>query len=42
MYHVSVDPIPDIIKNKKAIPLNDFDHYLTELRERVRGYHDKK
>src|SRR5438477_12445656 len=23
--HVSVDPIPDMIKNKKAIPLNDFD-----------------
>jgi hypothetical protein len=41
MYHVSVDPIPDIIKNKKAISLNDFDNYLNELKERVRGHHDK-
>jgi hypothetical protein len=39
MYHVSMDPIPDMIKNKKAIPLNDFDHYLAELSERVRGQH---
>src|SRR5437016_3050386 len=27
MYHVTVDPIPDMIKNKKAIALNDFDEY---------------
>ena len=39
MYHVSVDPIPDMIKNKKAIPLNDFDQYVNELADRVRGYH---
>jgi hypothetical protein len=38
MYHVSVDPIPGMIKNKKAVPLNDFDHYLNELAHRVRGY----
>src|SRR5207237_2203718 len=25
LYHVSVDPIPAIIKSKKAIQLNDFD-----------------
>jgi hypothetical protein len=42
MYHVSVDPIPDMIKNKKAIALNDFDQYLTELRERVRGHYAKR
>src|SRR5438552_7438617 len=30
MYHVSVDPIPDMIKNKKAIQLNDFDQYVNE------------
>ncbi len=35
MYHVSVDPIPDMMKNKKALPLNDFDHYLNELADRV-------
>jgi hypothetical protein len=38
MYHVSVDPIPDMIKNKKAVSLNDFDHYLNELAHRVRGH----
>jgi hypothetical protein len=41
MYHVSVDPIPDMIKNKKAISLNDFDQYVQELAERVRGYHGR-
>ncbi len=40
MYHVTVDPIPDMIKNKKAIPLNDLDQYLNELAGRVRGSHD--
>lgn len=39
MYHVSVDPIPDMIKNKKAVNLNELDHYLTELAQRVRGHH---
>jgi hypothetical protein len=39
MYHVSVDPIPDMFKNKKAISLNDFDQYANELADRVRGYH---
>jgi hypothetical protein len=39
MYHVSVDPIPDMIKNKKAISLNDFDQYRDDVSERVRGYH---
>ena len=42
MYHVSVDSIPDMMKNKKAIPLNDFDQYANELAERVRGYHDQR
>lgn len=42
MYHVTVDPIPDMIKNKKAIPLNDFDQYANELAERVRGYHGRR
>lgn len=41
MYHVSVDPIPDMIKNKKALPLNDFDQYVLELGKRVREYHGK-
>jgi hypothetical protein len=42
MYHVTVDPIPDMIKNKKAIPLNDFDQYANDLAERVRGYHGRR
>jgi predicted nucleotide-binding protein len=37
MNHVSVDPIPDMIKNKKAINLNNIDHYLGELTIRIRG-----
>jgi predicted nucleotide-binding protein len=39
MCHVSVDPIPDMIKNKKAMSLNEIDSYLSELAHRVRGYH---
>jgi hypothetical protein len=39
MCHVSVDPIPDMMKSKKAIPLNDLDGYLSELATRVRGHH---
>lgn len=42
MCHVSVDPIPDMIRNKKAIPLNDFDHYVGELTQRVRGHHGEQ
>src|SRR6266478_2322383 len=42
MYHVAVDPIPDMIKNKKAISLNDFDQYANGLAERVRGYHGRR
>lgn len=39
--HVSVDPIPDMIKNKKAINLNQFDEYTAELRQRVQKHHAK-
>ena len=35
--HVSVDPIPDMLKNKKAISLNDLGDYLNELGKRVRS-----
>jgi TIR domain len=35
LYHVDVDPIPEMIKQKKAINLNDFDQYLAELRNRM-------
>ena len=33
--HVEVDPIPDMIKSKKAISINDFDDYLKDLSTRV-------
>lgn len=42
MCHVRVDPIPEMIKNKKAISLNEFDHYTYELGQRVRGFHGEK
>jgi hypothetical protein len=41
--HVDIDPIPEIIKSKKAIRINDFDNYLTEVCTRVhRGKNAKK
>lgn len=33
--HVQVDTIPDMIRSKKAITVNEFDDYLKELRRRV-------
>ena len=39
LVHVSVDIIPDMLKNKKALPLNEFDNYLVDLAKRVRGRH---
>jgi len=33
--HVKVDNIPNIIRSKKAVPINSFDEYLKELRQRV-------
>ena len=41
-YHVSVDPIPDMIKNKKAISLNDFDDYTSDLAKRVGDHYAKQ
>lgn len=40
MCHISVDPIPDMIKNKKGINLNQIEDYLDELSRRVRGRHE--
>jgi hypothetical protein len=33
--HVTTDSLPTMIKSKKAIPLNDFDHFLRELKART-------
>jgi hypothetical protein len=32
--HVTIDLVPEHIRSKKAIPLNDFDGYLRELSRR--------
>lgn len=36
-YHIEVDLIPAILKDKKSIHLNEFDAYLAEVRKRARG-----
>lgn len=36
--HAKVDAIPDMIKSKKVISINDFDDYLKELTARVKGH----
>jgi len=40
--HVDVDPIPEIIKSKKAIGLNDFDVYMRELSLRAKERRNAK
>ena len=35
LQHVEMDPIPEMIKSKKAIKINDLDAYLRELSLRV-------
>ena len=37
-YHIKVDPIPEMWKQKKTIELNDFDNYLTQLKKRIKKY----
>lgn len=37
LQHVQTDRIPSMIQDKKAIQLNDFDDYLSELAIRIRG-----
>ncbi|MHC4396667.1 MAG: toll/interleukin-1 receptor domain-containing protein [Planctomycetota bacterium] len=40
--HVGIDPIPEIIKSKKAISINDLDNYLSEISIRVNKVKDGK
>jgi len=35
LYHVTIDPIPQMLKSKKAYTLNDADRYIAEVRERA-------
>jgi hypothetical protein len=38
--HVDVDTVPDMIKAKKAIHMNDCEAFFAELKERVKKYHE--
>ncbi len=38
--HVDVDTVPDMIKAKKAIHINDCEAFFGELKERVKKYHE--
>jgi hypothetical protein len=37
LYHIQVDPIPAIMKSKRAFQLNDLDQYLDEVEKRMKG-----
>ena len=41
LYHVDVEAIPEPVRSRKAILLNDFDQYLKEMAERLRAKHDE-
>jgi len=36
-YNVGIDPIPAMLKAKKAIALNEFEAYVEEVGRRVKG-----
>ncbi len=36
LYHVGVDPIPEMIKDRKAIDLNQFDDYVAEVARTIK------
>lgn len=42
LYHVGIDQVPDVIKDKKAININDFDRYTREISARVKKAKDAK
>jgi hypothetical protein len=42
MCHVDVDSIPEIIKSKKAININECDAFFSAIRDRVREYNEKR
>lgn len=42
MCHVDVDPIPGIIKSKKAININGCSDFLAELKSRVKNHNGKE
>lgn len=36
-YHVEVSVVPEMLRSKKAVLLNDLDHYLAEVASRLEG-----
>jgi hypothetical protein len=40
--HVEADSIPDMIKSRKATPLNDCDELFAEIASRVRKHHGEE
>jgi len=42
MCHVDVDPIPGMIKSKKAVRINECPVFLSELKARVKNHNGKK
>jgi TIR domain-containing protein len=39
LYHVDVAPIPDMLKDRKAVQLNDLRNLLAEVQKQVKSYH---
>jgi hypothetical protein len=37
LQHVEIEPIPDMLKSKKVLNLNEFDNYLKELGQRIKA-----
>ena len=40
--HVDIDPIPGMLKSKKAIDINDCDELFAQIRRRVRTHNAKR
>lgn len=36
LYHVGIDPIPEMIKDRKAIDLNEFENYVAEVGRKLK------
>jgi hypothetical protein len=37
LYNIGIDPIPAMMKSKKAIALNDFEQYVEDVASRIRA-----
>jgi len=34
LYHINIDPVPQMLKSKKSYALNDIDVYFDEVKDR--------